>query len=77
MEENEKLLIERMKTDIEVIKKELVVLIKEKSETYSDVEDQLSILQKQMIWECNRVMLAIIEDVQRNIEEEKNGLSVK
>ena len=77
MEENEKLLIDKMKADIESIKKELIVFIKERSETYGDVDIRLSILQKNMIWESNYVVVAIIEDVKREIKKEKNGLSVK
>lgn len=68
---------ERCNSVISKLKKEIINAVKEEAKTYKDIQMNISHLRKNAIWENNRVLLAVIDEVLKQFENKKNGLSIK
>lgn len=55
---------------------ELIKLIKRVSTTYSDVENELRSIKREVIWKNDKGLLVVVENVERHFENEKGGLSI-
>jgi|GEM_PF-5460085 len=68
---------ERCNFVIEELKEEIISAVKEEAKTYNDIQKNISYIRKNAIWENNSVLLAVIDEVIKVFEDEKNGLPIK
>jgi hypothetical protein len=69
--------LDKFLTSLDNFKGELINLVRFECKTYADVKRFLLIRKKEALWNDNRVLAEIIDEIICEFEKEKDDLSVK
>lgn len=68
---------EKFKNTISEYEAELIDLVKSVSKTYGDVDKELKAIKQDATWYNDKVLLGVIENIERHFEKEKGSLLFK
>lgn len=67
----------RANNTIQALKSELIAIVKDQCVTYDEAEKSLIAQKRIAVWKGDLVIKEVIDDVIRDFNDEKNGLSIK